>query len=240
MKIAVCDDEKYYRKRIQDVIEENLLRCGVTDVCIDTFSSGVNFCDSAKEIETYHAIFLDISMPDINGLIVAQNIRKYNQNIVIVFITSYINYALDGYRMEAHRFIIKDMLEEMMPECIESLCKKINTHYSKKLFSFIEGEREILINRIAYIESCKHKLFFHMTGRNRRIFTMYDRLDRIENTLMNFPFIRIHKSYLVNYNCISEIGNYRVTLKSGDILPIPRDKYKKIKEQYYDLQGELI
>lgn len=69
---------------------------------------------------------------------------------------------------------------------------------------------------------------------------MYDRLDRIENTLMNFPFIRIHKSYLVNYNCISEIGNYRVTLKSGDILPIPRDKYKKIKEQYYDLQGELI
>ena len=66
---------------------------------------------------------------------------------------------------------------------------------------------------------------------------MTGKLDRIEEDLNNEEFIRIHKSYLVNYRHIQMISNYQVVLDENHILPIPRDKYRKVREVYYCLKG---
>ena len=66
---------------------------------------------------------------------------------------------------------------------------------------------------------------------------MTGKLDRVEADLNNEEFIRIHKSYLVNYCHMQGLSNYQVVLDNMQILPVPRDKYRKIREIYYHLKG---
>ena len=71
-------------------------------------------------------------------------------------------------------------------------------------------------------------------------YSLYEKLDNIEKELQKYRFLRIHKSFLVNTKYIESISNYRVLLKDGRILPVPRDKYQKVKERYYEIMGDMI
>lgn len=240
LKIAVCDDEKYCGEKIVSLLEESLDNYGISVYGIDTYLSGKEFVEKNNKSQEYDVIFLDINMPDINGLEVAKKIREVCPDILLVFITAFIDFALEGYKMEAVRYLLKDMLDEMFPECMEALIRKLSLQAKKIRYNFIEGEVELTVDRIRYVESNMHKLIFNVLGKKQVQYRLYGKLDDIEPELLKYDFLRIHKSFLVNSKYIVEIVNYKVYLNDGVALPIPRERYQKVKERYYEIKGDMI
>ncbi len=239
IRIAVCDDERKQVETIVNLLEQNLSEYNVSVYEIDYYISGQEFLESKKLLD-YDIVFLDINMPEINGLEVAKMLKLKKPDILLVFITAFMDYALDGYKLEAMRFLLKDMLEETLPECVEAVIRKLSLQAQKMNYGFIEGNKDILVDRILYIESQRHKLLFNVLEAKFVQYSLYGKLDDIEAELGIYGFLRIHKSFLVNTKYVQNIANYRVQLYDGRQLPVPREKFQEVKERYYEIRGDMI
>lgn len=240
LKIAICDDEKVFRDNINKYVAAYLNEKEISYE-IDTFSSGKEIIDLGIEIKQYNIIFLDINMDDVDGIVTAQKIREYSSEIYIVFVTAYINYSLEGYKVEAIRYLLKNNtnLEASIRECMDAILHKMNLVVKKKKFKFNEGEKEINIDNILYIESKLHKLQFYIMEDKIKIYNLYGTLNELENELKDFHFIRIHQSYLTNLKYIRSVKCYKVLLCNNQELLIPKARYKNVKDAFISCKGEL-
>lgn len=240
LRIAVCDDESYFSQLIKKYIETFLWKKEL-EFKIDIFNSGEELLEIGSELINYNIFFLDIDMEKINGVRVAQKIREYGFESYIVFVTAYIDYSLEGYKVDAIRYLLKNNLnfEATIHECMEAIFEKMNYVVSKKIFSFNEGEKKVALERILYIESRLHKLEFHIIEEEMKIYTMYGTLNELEKEMKEFRFVRIHQSYLVNLKHIKAIKDYQVILSNNEHLVIPKARYRKVKDTFISYKGEL-
>lgn len=126
MNIAVCDDEKLFLEEEKRLIQRYFDAEG--QACkIDLFLSGEDLLATEKELKQYDIIFLDVNMGGLDGVKVAEEIRRWNPNVYLVFVTAFIKYSTEGYKVDATRFIIKGEgnLEAAMDECLTAICKKM-------------------------------------------------------------------------------------------------------------------
>lgn len=228
LNIAICDDEPYYRNYIEFLIREYLSGEDVL-FCIKQFQSGSDFCEDPENTRRFDIIFLDIEMTGMNGMETAYFIRKRNSETDIVFITAVSDYVFEGYRVNAVRYIMKNNLEELFPECMADIMKRRRYRVHKMQFSFVGGERTVLLDEILYIESQSHKLKFKT---KEGILFMYDRIDELESRLEKFCFVRCHQSFLVNMRHIEKFRNYRAYLSDGSEIPVARPKYSEVKRDF--------
>ncbi len=238
--IAICDDESYFRKKIKEAAIDYLSRIGVS-FHIDTFSSGKEFIDLGIEMIQYTIIFLDINMNEIDGIMVAKKIREISNEIFIVFVTAYVNYTLEGYKVDAIRYLLKDNnnFQNILDECMNAIIEKLNYKVVKKEFKFNEGTKEISLERILYIESRLHKLEFHIMEKELKIYTIYEILNQVEKELEGNNFARIHQSFLVNLKYVKNVFRYKIVLNNGIELIIPKARYKDVKDTFIVFQGEI-
>lgn len=240
LKIAICDDESYFRENIKEAIV-NYMERKETSFHIDTFSSGNEFIDLGMEMIQYTIIFLDINMDGTDGITVAKKIRKISNEVFIVFVTAYVNYTLEGYKVDAIRYLLKDNtnFQDTLDECMDAISNKLDYKTAKKEFKFNEGIQRISLERIIYIESRLHKLEFHIMEEDLKVYTMYETLNQIEKRLESNEFIRIHQSFLVNLKYIKKIVRYKAILGNGTELMIPKARYKGVKDAFLIYQGEI-
>ena len=236
LKIAVCDDEKYFGNKIKELLEGYLSERGLTGD-IRLFLSGKEFLLRKEEIISYDIVFLDINMSETDGIQTAMGIRSFHSETEIVFVTACINYALEGYKVNAIRYIMKDTLEAAVPECMDAILKK--RQLKQVAFPFMEGEKKLYTDNILYVESRRHKAVFTCLEETALQYQIYDKLDYIEEQLTGYGFLRIQKSYLVNMKHIKKISNYTVWLDTGEELPVPRLKFQAVKEAFVAYKGEM-
>lgn len=241
LQIAICDDEQYYREKIQSLLEQYLDKQNI-DYAIQCYHSGEQFLNQYENSVKYDIVFLDISMKDLNGLQTAAQIRTFHSTTFVVFVTAFIDYALEGYKVNAVRYIMKDTLNTAIPECMNAILQKMQI--AQVTFPFMDGEKTLYTDNILYIESKKHKSYFYYIQSNTTqsgitIFQIYKKLDCIEETLSKHGFLRIHKSYLVNMKHICKISNDTAFLDTSEELPIPRLRYQKVKELFTAYKGML-
>ena len=238
--IAICDDEKYFRNEIRTILEEYLSAEGI--VCsIDDFASGKELTDLGIEVQKYNIVFLDINMDEMDGIDVARRIREISKDIFIVFVTAYIDYTIEGYKVDAFRYILKNnnMLEGSVRECLDSIKERMAYEVEQREFDFSEGKKTVSLERILYVESNLHRLFFHIMDDSLNKYTIYMTLDDMEKELEGKGFIRIHQSYLVNAKHVSGISRYCLTLDNGTQLSIPRARYNDVQKLITEYKGAI-
>ena len=211
------------------------------DFEIELFSSGREFVELGVEMLQYQIIFLDINMKQMDGIETAKNVRAYTEESFVIFVTAYIDYSLEGYQVGASRYILKNNLNfrEQIYECMDAITKKMKCFLTRKIFRFQEGEKKIRIENILYIESKLHKLEFNILEHGLATYTMYGTLNELENELEEYPFLRIHQSFLVNLKYIKCVTGYKVVLSNGQELTVPRARYKTVKDTFIAYKGEL-
>lgn len=239
-KIAVCDDEKHFRNTVKEYVGRYLEQKGIAYE-IDTFSSGEEFVDQGIEMIKYKIIFLDINMNELDGIKTAQKIRELSKEIFIVFVTAYVNYTLEGYKVDAVRYLLKNNVnfEESIKECMDAITLKMNYTEIKKEFKFSEGIKTISLNKMLYIESKLHKLEFQVMEDQLNRYTLYDTLNNMEIELKDKGFIRVHQSFLVNIKHIKSMKRYEVILSNHTKLAIPKARYKSVKDVFISYKGEF-
>ena len=198
-RIAICDDESIFAEELKGLISGYMMEKGLVFE-IDTYSSGEALVKLGIEVVRYTAVFLDINMEKIDGIMAAEKIREVSREIFIVFVTAYVNYSLEGYRLDAVRYLLKSNanFQSTVNECMDAIMDKLNYTVAIKKFDFKEGTKEVSLERLLYIESRLHKLEFHVMEDDMKIYTMYETLNALEDRLAANKFVRIHQSYLVN------------------------------------------
>ena len=239
-RIAICDDEEIFRKNIYGIImkymDENGCPCEV-----DEFASGKDFISLGINMAKYEIVFLDINMDEIDGLETAQEIRKVSSDIFIVFVTAFVNYAVQGYSVNAIRYILKnnENMTDLIFECIDAISKAMKLTVQKKEFKFNEGIKNVPLELLLYIESKLHKLEFYIMEDRLNKYLLYGKLDEDEKELEDKAFLRIHQSYLVNMKHVVGINRYEALLNNGIRLKISKDRYKSVKEKFVSYKGEM-
>ena len=233
LRIAICDDEKLFRENIKKYVLKYLSEKDISSE-IDMFNSG-------KELLGLGTDLLDINMDEMDGIMTAHKIREYSMDIYIVFVTAYVNYSLEGYKVDATRYLLKNTInfDESIYECMDTILHKMNYIVLKKYFKFNECEKNVQVDRILYIESRLHKLEFHIMEDKVLIYTLYATLNDMEREMMEYKFIRIHQSFLVNLKHIKSITGYSVILNNNQKLVVPRARYKDVKSAFIAYKGEV-
>lgn len=239
-EIAICDNEKYFRQELKQMLAKDMMDRGLV-FQIDSFASGEEFTALGIGIVKYTIIFLDIHLENMDGFMTAKKIRAVSKEVFIVFVTEYEDYALQGYKVDAIRYLLKGDLElkSEIHECLDAIIEKMNYKIVKKKFKFNEEEKEISLDRLLYIESKLHKLEFHIMEQDMKIYTMYEKLNKMEQKLEGYGFIRIHQSFLANLKYIKEVKRYKVILNNGIELRIPKARYKQVKDLFMAYQREI-
>lgn len=236
LQIAICDDELFYQKKIQNLLARFFGRRGI-EYTAAAFFSGEEFLEQCENNVRFDIVFLDISMAKVDGIQTAMRIRSFHSDTYIVFVTAFLDYALEGYKVNAVRYLMKDTLDLALDECMTAILQKMQL--SRVTFTFLEGEKRLYTDNILYVESRGHKTFFYYMESEKAVYQIYDKLDDVEKELEGYGFLRIHKSYLVNMKHISKISNYMAYLDTGEELSVPRLRFRAVKETFLSYQGEL-
>lgn len=235
LQVAVCDDEKtfrdYFTQRIGGYFQERKIPHD-----IHTFSSGEDLLRAAGTVEP-DVVFLDISMREMDGIEAAKLLRERNRNICIIFVTGYMNYVLEGYKVMALRYLIKSQFDVSFEECMEAVLRQFHLHRDQLLFSFMTGEVYLTPDEISMVESRGHRLLFY-GAKGGLLGQMTEKLDVVETVLRAYEFLRVHKSYLVNMKYITQINHYRLYLSSGMELSVPKARYPGVRMEYAMYKGE--
>lgn len=235
MLIATCDDEMQYCEQIEKFITKLGTTLGI-DVECDKYDSGSKLLNS--NYSKYQIIFLDIIMPDENGIYIAEKIRETNQKVEIIFLTALLQYAIDGYKVRAYRFLVKPIQYEDFVFQLKELFIQLDGIEKNKLELRKYGQSlDIKIKDIIYVEVIDHFLTYHCVNCNLSI---RGTMRKLENSLKEHFFFRIHNSYIVNMQYIYEIKNLHLLLKNGEELPIARSKRETFIQAYLDFWGEKL
>ena len=159
LKIAICDNEIIFLNILRNIISEYLEDKKLRYV-IDIFLSGKEFVSEKTDMTKYDIVFLDVNMDEKNGIKVAKRFRISCPKSFLVFVTAFINYALEGYKIEVTRYVLKDRcyLKNNIYEALDVILSKMR-HLSKYIeYEFNVGIRKLYPEDIIYVESTLHKL----------------------------------------------------------------------------------
>lgn len=223
VKFAVCDDEQEMIKCISDK-----LRTYYPDECeIKTYFDGASLLSDYPR-DRFDAIFLDIGLPGLNGLEIAEKIRESDLRVKIIFVSNQNELAYKGYIYDAFRFVRKGNLDQELYEAVKSLVKSFLFANKHRVFKTLTGETVLAIKDIKYFKSVSHCInAVCIDG----VIEVYGTLREYEYLMEKNGFIRIHKSYLVNYRHIRSIDQSFVHLKCGSKLPLSRNRINNTKDK---------
>lgn len=231
LKIAILDDDKT-ALMISTSAVEAFLKEKNAEYRLFSFSNPLNFLASAKE-EKFDLSFLDIDMPEMNGLNVANELTAISKYGQIIFLSQREDLVFECLKFHPFGFIRKSKLIDdfslMMNQFFQTVSNnesnetKIDFFDKTKTYSF-------KIKDIVYIEGDRNYqkvVLKDKSSQNIRV-----PLGTLEEKLREYGFLRIHKGYLLNYLYIRSIENEEVYLTTGTSLPMAKKRKEEIMKQY--------
>ena len=227
--VAICDDNPQELKRIAAVVEKYAEACG-RPVQYQLFSNAEEMLQSAESVRFSH-YFLDVMMPCINGISAAQEIRSFDKEAQIVFLTSFKEYAYQSYRVKACDYLLKPVEEEQLFDLLEQFQLQEASTEACICVQTVRGFFRIPYAQLSFLEVYQKKLYFHLTDKQIRVIggTMAEYEGEL---LARAEFAKIHRSYIVNLNQVSALSPDGCILLSGENLPISRLLYHRVRDRY--------
>lgn len=238
LKIAVCDDEESMRQYLKHVIRRTL------HVQSDLFASGEELLKSDRG---YDILFLDICLnpPEdsygrsrtgerckLDGMETARRLksRASGADTILIFITAMSEYVYDAYDVEAFHYLLKPVNEDKLIEVIQKAAAKANgKKVAAPLVIKVNGAyRNVLKEDIYYAESSGRKIILHTKAGD---FSYYEKMEELEQKLGD-GFFRSHRGYLVHLKEVASYDRTGITLKSGELVFLAKQKYNDFVAAY--------
>ena len=237
--VLICDDDRAFALRLKESVEA-ILEEKRTAAKVSVFCSAEEI--GGETLSSCDAAFLDIDFAgkEYNGLDIARRIRSLRNDAVIVFVTNFVEYAPEGYEVQAFRYLLKDELPRKLEGCLGEILRQLRTEKSDIKIQ-VEGEQISLpVRDIIYLESMGHTLIFHVRCKGYepdRTYSCYGAIGKMEAELSARGFLRSQKSYLVNMAHIKKLNSAQVLLSNGVSLPVSSRGYADCKRQYLLWRG---
>lgn len=233
--IGICDDDEQFTGNLEMAVLE-MAHNLETEIKTDVFWNGESLVnDICKNGHRYDLLFLDIEMKDMNGIETAKKIREVDGSVLLVYITSHQEYAIEAYEVLPFRFLMKPLNYDIFRKYLLQAYTKLKAGKFYYEYKYGREYYKILIEDIYYFESNRRVIMIR--NKYGKELKYYDKLNQIEKKLRDTSanFWRIHQSYLVNVRYIIKKAYDEIELVDGTILMISEDRRKEISEKYFDL-----
>ena len=215
LRIAFCDDETEILEELESLTEQYCADRGCR-MEYQAFHSPLELLAAMEKGTYFDAVFLDVLMPGENGISTARELRQTDQNIKIVFLTTSSEYAV--------KEIYSGLLDSLRAACEKEQKKSLVVRTRN-------GITQISFDDLQYCEVRGRNLLYYLG--NGTVLEGNGRMERLEEQLAEYGnFIRIHRSFLVNMECICNISYRSVVMKNGTEIPVPHGKFTEIRNRY--------
>lgn len=221
IRIAIAEDMENERNRLVEYIRR------YEKTCEEDFQL---FCfqDGSALVEEYpkdcDILLLDIEMKPMNGLDAAREIRAIDENVIIIFITNMVQFALEGYAVDAMNFVVKPIsYQAFAGELTRALNRIVKRRPSYLKVKSNDGVFLLDIRDITYVETFKHKVMIHTRSKS---IPCNESMSSLEKKLEEHPFFRCHTAFLVNMDYVERVQGNDVWV-AGEQLAISRHRRKE-------------
>lgn len=231
LNIGICDDEMQHVHQLNSYLNTYEIETD-HNFGISSHITAADLLKAYKEPKPFHILFLDVEMPEMNGLELAKRIRSIpDKQVKIIFISNYPEYMQESFDVQAFYYLNKPVSYESLKDIME----RIITEFTDDTFSRLvinNGDSSELINYadILYLEALKNErttLRLVMTHGERII---KGTLSEYEELLKDTGFISSHRSFLVNLKHVKLIQKNRIVLNNECNVPLSRRREKDIKK----------
>ena len=227
IQIAICDDDGVQLNKTGEVVKQ---AAACYDPEIDLFDSGKALLDAVKRSDYRpDIVVLDIVLPGESGIAVAEKLNELCPRCAVIFLTAYLDYAVDVYETRHSYFLVKTQMRERMERAISRAMEYRNNN---PVLSFRDHGtvRMIPIAEVQYLErNLKKTIVVCASGEE------YVTSTKPEKLLggLKAPFVKCHQSYHVNLQMVRGMTRDSFQLKSGKEIPISRSRQKEAKEAFF-------
>ena len=237
IKIAICDDEEILLEKNRTIVQEYITKNRIVAE-IETYTSGDFMLGDIEDGMQYDLLLLDIEMPHKSGMEIANVVKAFLPECLVIFVTSYLKYAIDSFAFSIFRYIPKQELEPRLNQALKDAFNTI----------MIENEDVYMIMMQTKLIKIplKEVLYIQKNGKNS-IFVMRNKEIKVRKTLAEVydemhkkEFVYIDRGCIVNIIHIMQVKNSEVELKGNILLPISRSHLQQIKDVVNSYWGEII
>lgn len=229
IKIAVCDDEKQVRLRLLTIIQQYFNENN-REVWVAGFKKGEELLNAKTRFDI---IFLDIEMPELNGIETAKILRKWDVTSKIIYVTNYDRYQRKAYEVHAFDYISKPVKDKNIYKVLDDAVRYLenSTEKQKCVFETEEGIATIEIEDIYYFEYSSRRVIIHTAkGNYNAAYSLKELYEKFSKNNFESP----HKSFIVNLLYVKRIKGFDILLENGDIVPSAQKRAVEFKNKFND------
>lgn len=234
IRIAIVDDEKNMLDIIERIVIETIGDNGQIEI-VKYIESEV-FLKEMLEGKSFDVLLSDIQMEKLNGMELSHRIREAKSKMYIIFITSYREYAVDSFKVDAYQYIMKEDLQARLPVIINRLIHKIQSESKEYRVFGTEEKVKVYCKDIIYIYKCKaekYVCFVTLGGDYRERTTM----QQVYQELKDSKFIEVTRGLIVNVNHIQKFRGDMIYMENDYEIKVSRSKLTEAKKQINSLWG---
>ena len=224
MNIAVCDDIRENRvllcNYIQSYCEQHCYKCNISvfdaaEALLAAFTPGA-----------FNLLFLDIFLPGISGVDAARKIRETDRDCMLVFITDSPDFTMDGFLVQAAGYVVKPINRTKMEGAMHAC--RFEFEKSSRAIEIPQSGGNLLVSitDLVYVEVYDKESIFHM--KRGKVVTRIP-LETVEARLGGSPFLRCHRSYIVNMNYVEDMRSESFLMENGHTVPIRKSGRREAK-----------
>ena len=218
LRIAVVEDDAPTREKLCTLIWDHAVSKG-KDLAVTPLEDGSSLLGGA--LSGYDIIFLDIMLPGLTGMEVAERLRAGDPDVVLVFVTNAAQYAIKGYAVGALDFVLKPVNPyEFLVKLERALERAAQRRQRPITLQTADGVQVLSSRDILYVETRDRKLFYHTT---RGCFAVRSSMQSAEALLGSLRFVRCNQCYLVNLRQVQSVP--------GDFVRVGRDRLAVSRRQ---------
>ena len=218
-RIAIVEDQPADAKRLQDALEK-YARTKSQQFHMEWISSAFAFLDQYSH--QYDLIFMDIRMPGIDGMAAAHELREKDHSVVLVFLTSLAQYAVESYEVEATDYILKPITSAALELKLPRILGKCTVNTGEVVIQCDGSQQRMRAQELSYVEICNHHIQYTTS---RGVLRSYGTLKEVEQGLPA-GFFRINNQTIVNLRSVTRVDS-ESAMVSGRSFPISRGRRKE-------------
>lgn len=227
IQIAICDDEEPILQSLYEKTGE-CMRENRIFADIRTFSSGRNLIYEVDDGRHFDLVLLDIEMPELDGMELAEKLREKLPELLIIFVTSHLEYTLDAFELSVFRYVPKNNPDGRLEHALVDAARLIQVQYTQSYIINNQQrlERIPLKDIIAITHENKNAL---ITVRSGKVYPVRKTLQQVYRELGTGEFVFIDRGCILNMAHISSIRGSSVVLKDGKSYPVSQSRLAELK-----------
>lgn len=226
MNVLICDDMKSETEKLVNLLNDSGININAT-----IFHNGYDALDYVHSNAAVDVCFLDIVMPDMSGVVLAEKLRVDGFTGEIVFLTNSNEYAVESYAVDAFSYLLKPPTVGSVQSVFNKLENARKSSDTGGILVKMTGiSKFILFCDLSHVEVIKHKVYFRLTNQDEaETYATFGEI--VPGLLSDKRFIQCHRSFVVNMSYIVAINGREITMRNGARIPISRS-YPDVKKKY--------